>query len=951
MARWKKGAFARLAIALLVLVAPAAAKEPQRLFDYRQAVLDNGLQVITLEDFSCPIVSVQVWYQVGAKDEPPDRHGFAHMFEHMMFRGTDRLGPTDHFDLLRRSGGWTNGFTSFDLTTYLETLPSNQLELALWLEAERMAFLRIDQANFDTERKVVEEERRLSLNQPFGTVTEKLFAEIFKEHPYRWPPLGNIANLRASSVGELRDFWKKYYVPSNAALVIAGAVKHQEAQELAKRYFGWIPKHPQPPRVTIREPQPTTARSVTIREKNAPVPTVQIVFRTVPVVHDDSTAMGMLSTILGGGQSSRLYRDLVAEKQIAASAYAWAYSLQDDGLFGAGAVMLPLRDPGAAMTAITGQIERLRTQKVSHQELLKARNQKLKGAVMDCLAVTSKASMLGRAAISEGDVARVNSLLDRIRKVTEDDLLRVAKTYLAPDRALQATVVSAGGGAATGAASSTASQVSEEDSPITAKPEEKAPPPGREGAKRPENYPTTAPVAQRGDIKMKADFVSKTLDNGLKVIVVTNSEVPFVSVHLGMMCGEWSESKSGSADLAVRMLTKGTAGHTEAQLADELETYAISLNGGADMDTGSVRANCVTEHAERMMGLLGEVVLSPTFPAEEFEKLRKKTRAELTIAAANPSHVADREFNQRLWGEHPYSRGAGLEVAELDALSVDDLKQWWSAAARPDLAVLIFAGDIEPDKAMELARKTFGQWQAKGPKPQVDLPEIPRPAATRIYVVDQPGMVQSQIRVGRLGITRRHPDYFTSVVVNGYFGGAFGSRLNKSLRVEKGLTYGVWGGNSPRRFAGEVSIHSFTKTEATARAVRAIMEEVQRLRDVPPSTEELETTRSNLLGRFPAQRETPLDVARELWLIESDGLPADYFEKLLSRVAVVTGEDCRKIAAELAEPDRLVIVIVGDAEKMRSELEKIAPVTVVKDQPRKLAPATQPRPATKAAVQ
>ena len=221
--------FATLILIALILTVVGCDRDVEKIadstnFDYQQIKLDNGLKVITLEDFSCPIVSVQLWYHVGSKDEQPDRQGFAHMFEHMMFRGTDRLGATEHFSLIRRVGGTTNGYTSFDRTVYLETLPADQLELALWLEAERMAFLKIDQQAFDTERKIVEEERRMRINQPYGTLVENLLDELFSVHPYRWPPIGKIPHLRAAAVQELRDFWQKYYVPLVSIFNVIAAV-------------------------------------------------------------------------------------------------------------------------------------------------------------------------------------------------------------------------------------------------------------------------------------------------------------------------------------------------------------------------------------------------------------------------------------------------------------------------------------------------------------------------------------------------------------------------------------------------------------------------------------------------------------------------------------------------------------------------------------------------------
>ena len=263
-------------------VKPELEPVSEKLFDYRQITLDNGLEVITLEDFSCPIVSVQVWYEVGSKDEKPDRQGYAHMFEHMMFKGTDRVSETDHFNLLRKVGGSCNAYTSFDQTVYYQTLPSDQIELALWLEAERMTFLKIDQYAFDTERKVVEEELRMRENKPYGNVFKKMAAELFTEHPYRWTPIGKLSHLRSTSVPELREFWTDHYVPNNATLIIVGAIEHKEAQELAKEYFGWIKPGPKPKRVSVKEPPLKKAKSIVIDDENAPAGQVIYGWRTVP---------------------------------------------------------------------------------------------------------------------------------------------------------------------------------------------------------------------------------------------------------------------------------------------------------------------------------------------------------------------------------------------------------------------------------------------------------------------------------------------------------------------------------------------------------------------------------------------------------------------------------------------------------------------------------------------
>jgi zinc protease len=931
---WVVAAVLALSLVFWAAECPGKASRPETgRFDYRCTKLENGLEVITLEDFSCPIVAVQLWYHVGSKDEQAERHGFAHMFEHIMFRGTDKLGPTDHFAYIRRVGGTSNGYTGFDRTVYLETLPAKQLELALWLEAERMTFLKIDQESFDTERKVVEEERRMELNQPYGTLYEKLLAEVFKVHPYRWPPIGNIPDLRAASVQELRDFWRRYYVPSNATLIIVGAVKHKEAQRLARRYFEWIPRYDEPARVTVREPEPTEKRTVKLEEENAPAPAVGVVYRTVPISNKDSVAVDLLAEILGGGRSSRIYRELVAEKQLAVGAQAATWSLEQDGLFGAGAVMPPfggdansilrLRS-GQILEIIEGHISRLRTEAVSERELMKARNQMLRGLVTGNLRIESKARMLGSAAVEYGDVSQVNRWMDDIRKVTAADIQQVANEYLTDKRAMEIKVDRhmPSAGSAAGAAK-------EEEGVITAEPEKVTPKPGRGGLERGGDWPKEAPFAKVSAAKITPKYSSKKLENGLKVLVVPNREVPFVSIQLGLLSGAWTENKPGTAAMTMQMLAKGTSKHSEGELADELETYAISLSGTGEMDTSTVNVGCLTEYIERAMGLLGEVVLQPSFPEEEFEKLRKQVLTSLAVSSAEPEYVADREFRRKLYGEHPYSRTATGEVEDVNALAIEDLKEWWSKFARPDTAVLIFSGDIEAKEAFELARKTFGNWEASGKQPNIKM-SLPEGATeTHIYLVDRPGSTQSQIRAGQRGITRHDDRYFVSRIVSNYFGWAFNSRLNESIRVAKGLTYGAWGGYTAKRFAGEFEVGTFSKTESTTEAVRAVLEEIERLKTKGPSDNELENSRSYILGSFVGGRETPQQIAGDLWLIESQGLGEDYLERLLGGIAKAKRTDCERLVRETIEPSKLVIVVVGEAGKLKEELEQIAPVTVV----------------------
>ncbi len=923
-----------LRLLCLLLLLPTALLAGERRYDFREKVLENGLRVITLEDFSSPIVAVQVWYHVGSKDERPDRQGFAHMFEHMMFRGTERVGPKDFDRLTTRAGGSNNAFTSFDNTTYVNELPSNQLDLILWLEVERMLFLKVDAEGFHTERKVVEEERRESnLNPPYGTVAEQALEKIFLKHPYRWMPIGRIPHLRAATIEELESFWATYYVPNNAVLVIAGAVKHEEAQRAAERWFGWVPKCPDPTRVTEREPAQTEPRVITIQEKKGPVPIVAQAFRTVPMNHPDAPALDILVAILGSGESSRLNLDLVKERQLAQAALSTHFTLEQDGLAVFGAVLGVLGSKEKAMAALTEHVKRVRETPVAAEELDKVKNGALAGAVTGTLTVEGKASALGEAALLRGDPDEVNLALDRIRAVTVEDVQRVAKTYLVDERRTSVTVEPSVGGILKGILGGSGGGEEDEGAPPVEEPKENRAA-ARSGFKakieRPEGFAATAPLAPLLETPPALPYETATLDNGIRILVIEDHEVPYVSFSVRLDAGQWAEAKPGAANLALDMLTEGTKTHDAAALAKELEFHAISLGGGAGTDSSSVGGSCLTDKLPLAIAYLSEVVLTPTFPEKELGILKEQTVTDLMVDANDPGVLADRYFDVLRYGEHPYARRLTGEVADVQALARDDLAAFWARAARPDAATLIFAGDVKLEEAKALASKHFGAWKAEGPIPSIDLPALPAPGKLRIVVVDSPGAAQSEIRAGHLAFNRTHADWHKGVVLSQILGGGFLSRLNDKLRVELGLTYGASGGFGGARFSGGFSVSTSTKTESTADAVRALLDVLEKLRAGPPTAEEMDLARSDLVGSFAGRYETPQSRAAALWLLVEERLPADFYRKAFDSYRRATADDVLAVAKEHVHLDRLLIVVAGDAKRIQDDLGKIAPVEVVK---------------------
>lgn len=912
----------RCFLALLLaglLAVPAAA---DRMFDYRETVLENGLRVITLEDFSTPIVAVQVWYEVGSKDEHVSRQGFAHMFEHMMFRGTENLGPEEHFALIRGVGGTANAFTGFDYTAYVNTLPANQLDLALWLEAERMMFLDVSQENFDVERRVVEEERMMGLNRPYGAVFEQILPVIFEEHPYQWPPIGKIAHLRAAEVEELLYFWDEFYVPNNATLVIVGAVPHEVAIERAKEYFGWMPRFPDPARVTIVEPAQTGERAIDILEPLGQVPLARYVYRGVPADHPDATPLELAVNILGDGNSSRLYQALVQEQQISQGAFAWNWNLHHDGLFMIGAELAQDGDGDMepVFAAMDAEIARIRDEVVSPEELEKVQNQALRSLVTGQLEVNSMARALGQHAIEHGGTGSINDAYDDIRGVTVEDIQRVVEYYFVPERRTRVTVMP------------DPEFVYDSDATVRHAPYEPASGPlNKADIVRPAAFPTEPPLADLLEEAPVINTVEHTLENGLRVVVIQNDKVPFVSVTLGLLHGAWTEPAEtpGVASMALNMLTMGTENYSFAELAEVLDFNALTLNGSASQDVATVSASALAHKLPLAIELLGEVVLRPTFPERELAIRLAQLKNMLSVQENNPETIADRTVQTTLFGDHPYARPLTGTLATADDITRDALVTWWETFSRPDAAVLYFAGDVEPEAAFALAEEALGAWSAEGEVPAITLPEAPALEGVQLLLVDRPGTVQTQVRVAHHGFTRHDPDWHSAFVFSDIFGRGFNSRINRVIRIERGLTYGAWGGFGGQRFEGNFISSTFTRPENAAEAVQAILDVMESMRSEPVSEGEIEQSRAALVGRFPSNLETPQDAAAYAWLIEYNGLSPDYLQQALDGYKDTTIEDLTRIAHERMSLEDLVIVVVGDASLIEEALAEVAPVTVI----------------------
>ncbi len=400
--------------------------------DYQVHILDNGLTVILSEDHSTPIVHLQLVYRVGSKNERPGRTGFAHLFEHMMFKGSLNVLPDSHLTLVSRVGGDGNAYTSEDTTTFLETVPAQYLPLVLWLEADRMATLRIDRTTFEAERQVVKEERRWRYEDtPFGLLTEIMYDQAFAVHPYKHTPIGSMEDLEAASVEDVQGFFDTYYVPANATLVLVGDFEPADALALVKQYFDRVPRAKRPvPRDIPREPPQTGERRVTITEnENWPLPAVIVAHHITYDGHPDAYPLHIAAKVLSDGQSSRIFRRLVYDEQLAVSAFGAGNIIEDPNLFYAVSIVQPGRTTAESEAALVGELDRLKTELISDRELLRAKNQFARDYVFGRSTVEDKASHLSHAAVIHDDITTADAEFDTFMNVTKEDVRRVAQTY------------------------------------------------------------------------------------------------------------------------------------------------------------------------------------------------------------------------------------------------------------------------------------------------------------------------------------------------------------------------------------------------------------------------------------------------------------------------------------------------------------------------------------------
>ncbi|MEO1251991.1 MAG: pitrilysin family protein [Pseudomonadota bacterium] len=897
---------AAAAAASLVLAAGAQAQDIE--IPYEKFELDNGLTVVVHEDRKAPVVAVSVWYKVGSKDEPKGKSGFAHLFEHLMFNGSENYDD-DWFKPLQEVGATgLNGTTNTDRTNYFQTVPTPALDRILWMESDRMGhFLgAVTQEKLDEQRGVVQNEKRQGENQPYG---RKVFTNIQEalfpfDHPYHHSTIGSMEDLEAASLDDVKEWFQTYYGPSNAILVLAGDIDAEEARPLVEKYFGdieagppltkwdaWIPDRKAPTRATMYDQVPQAR--------------IYRVWVAPEDVSPKATDLYIAASVLGDGKNSRLYKELVYDQQIATGVDVFNFELQMASIFG---VIVDVKE-GVEVKRVEREMERVvdafleRGPTAQEVDLVstKTRASIIRG-LEEVGGFGGKAVTLAKGELLAGDPAYFATELEELDAATPKTVRAVARQWL-NEGWHQLDVLPFPEYTAAGA-----------------------------GVDRSAGLPAVA-----GETELEfPEIAETTLSNGMKVFVATRDTVPVVNIALQFDAGYAADAGGmlGLANFTTAMLDEGAGDYDALGLAEALESLGATLGAGSNLDTTSVQMSTLKENLRPSLSLLGDVVRRPTFDEAEIERQRQLILAGIRQEKANPVSIAVRLLPPLMYGEgHAYGiplTGSGTEEA-VGAVARDDLVAFKESWMRPDNGAIFVVGDTTMDEIKPLLEETFGDWTASGAAPSKNIDEVALPDGQRALIIDRPGSEQSFILAGHVAPPTGVDNNIAIEAMNEILGGGFVSRINLNLREDKGWSYGsrtlLLGAEAQRPFI----IFAPVQTDKTGASLAELKTEMASyLNGEPATADELGKVVLDNVRSLPGQYETAGAVLGSLLSSNRFGRPFNYPETLPEKYRALSTAEVAAAAREVVKPGSIVWVIIGDAEKIRAEVEAagIGPVEV-----------------------
>ena len=888
---------ALLLFALSAGTATAAAPAPVDI-PYEKFVLSNGLTLLVHEDRKAPIVAVNVWYHVGSKNEKRGRTGFAHLFEHLMFNGSENFN-SDYFKATEKLGATNmNGTTNEDRTNYFENVPVSALDTVLWLESDRMGHLigAIDQAKLDEQRGVVQNEKRQYENEPYGKMEDLIPEATYPVgHPYSWSVIGSMEDLSAATLADVQEWFRTYYGPSNAVIAIAGDIDAKTAKAKVEKYFGAFP--PGPP---IARPSTWIAKMTgtqrRVMQDRVPLTRIVKIWNTPPDFTRENDLLDIAASVLGQGKTSRLFKRLVYDEQIAQDVSAYQNSKEIGGQFWIEADVRPGVPAERVEKAIDEELAKFLAEGPTAAELERVKTRVYAGFVRGIERIGGfggKSDVLARGEVFAGNPAAYKGQMANLQSATAADVKNNAVKWLS-DGVFVLEVQPYGELKASGA-----------DADRTKMPEPGPPPALR------------LPKLERAK-----------LSNGLNIILAERHEIPVVSLSLLVDAGYAADSQAvpGTSRLAMSMMDEGTAKRTSLQISDELDSLGANLRTGSNLDLSFVSLNALKANLDKSLEVWADVALNPSFPQADFEREQKRQMASIQQEKSEPVTMATRVLAGLVYGTgHAYAgplTGSGYE-ASVKSITRDTLVKFHQAWFKPNNATLVIAGDTTLAEITPKLERLLSAWKP-GEVPKKNVAQVNYRKNSVVYMLDKPGAIQSVVLAAQVAPPTNNPDEIAFETLNTLLGGMFTSRINMNIREDKHWSYGarsfLSGARGQRPFIAYAPVQS-DKTKETVQEILGELKGVVKGR--PVTADELRAAQDNLTLSLPGSRETQREVLSTMADLVQYNLPEDYYETYTGKVRALTTADMQTAAGKLLRPDALVWVVVGDRAKIEPGIKEL----------------------------
>ncbi|MEO7714587.1 MAG: pitrilysin family protein [Capsulimonas sp.] len=900
--------------AAAITQANKAASKPTLVNGIRETTLPNGLTILTKEVHAAPVVYFSVWYKVGSVNEQVGQTGMSHLMEHMMFKGTKSRGPGVISSTLQANGAEFNASTYFDRTEYHETLASDRLETAMKIESDRMVNSLYDEAQHQKEMTVVRSEYEAGENNPGQALDKAVRLAAFQVHPYRWNTIGFRSDIENFTRDEMYDYYKNYYTPNNATVVIVGDIDTAKAVEMVRKYFGSMKPHPVSEHFLTPEPVQEGERRVLVSRAGT-TPQIEIAYHIPGVMDPDRYTLDVIETVLNGGRTARFFQDLV-QTGLASDTDAGDIGLRDPELLQIGASAQPGHTNPELEKALLAEIEKLKTEPITDEELARALNQAEAGYVFGKESVSAQGSLLGEDAM-RGDWRRGEYYLENLRKVTKTDIQRVAQKYFVERNrnvGYFEPIRPAGGGdtARGGGGLTTAAPTAWVD-----------PKPAKVNLS---DYHMSRPVATRGARVMADAAPAKgalptkvVLDNGVTVIVQENHATPTVSIAGALMsAGSIFEpaDKRGLAGFTASQLSRGTQSRSLLDIAKILEGGGSSVSVGGGDEFVSLGGHGLSKNFDTLLDVLSDELRHASFPADELEKARRQTLAGIDSARSNTGTLVGIAFRNAIYpSTHPYSSPTlDEQEAFVKGVTRDDLAAFYAAHYAPDKMVLTIVGDVDTQTAIDGVKKYFGDWAKKGDLPDISIPAVAAPTGPfQTIVIPVPDKAQVDVRYGFPGgLKRSDPDFYAENVLNFILGGGtLASRLGLSVRDKMGLVYGITSSVDARLGEGPFGVRYGSNPANVDKAADEMLSQVQMIHDKGVTKDEVAQAISYLTGSYAVTLSTNSAVAGQLLTTQVYGLGLDYIQKRNDLYRAVTVDQVNAAAKKYLKPGSGVLAISG----------------------------------------